>query len=118
MVPDGEYDMEVLYDDVVYKGTTTVNGGDAEVTLYTIAVDKVEYDSSQLTYQGGTVDFTVTGTFVADNIIIRAKPDNTGQPMQIDPLRSYHTQMRCELILESWEHDNHSPRYKLSWWKL
>ena len=84
MVPDGEYDMEVLYDDVVYKGKTTVNGGDAEVTLYTIAVDKVEYDNSQLTYQGGTVDFKVTGTYVADNVIIRAKPDNTSMTVLED----------------------------------
>lgn len=76
MVPNNEYSMSVNYDNNIYEGTVTVENAPAEVTLYTTAVSNVAYDNTPLSYQGGTVDFTVTGTYVANNVIIRLKPND------------------------------------------
>lgn len=76
MVPNNKYVMAVTYNDQEYDGTATIEDAPAEVTLYKITVDNVEYDNTMLTYTGGTVDFTVTGTLIADNVIIRLKPND------------------------------------------
>lgn len=76
MVPDNEYSMTVTYDSFDYDGKVTVNGTPAEVNLSTISVDNVAYDNTTLPYKGGTVEFTVTGHLVADNVIIRLKPND------------------------------------------
>jgi hypothetical protein len=77
MVPNGEYDMSVTYGDVIYIGKTEINNSTSEVDLYTTKVTSISYDNSMREYTGGTVDFVVEGTCVADKVIIRLKPSNS-----------------------------------------
>lgn len=75
MLPDDNYDMSVIYNNNTYIGEAVIDGADEVVELYTVTVTDIKMNKSQLTYEGGDVEFEVEGKLIADNVTIRLQPN-------------------------------------------
>lgn len=76
MLPNNQHSISVVYCGEIYDGRVTVNSAQAELTLYRVIINSIDYITTPLSYEGGTVVFTVNGSHVAGNVIIRIKPDS------------------------------------------
>ena len=88
MVPNGEYNMGVLYDVVSpYEGKVTINGKGEELTLYAVRLESLSYfidgeectDNVYLESSGGTVLFKAEGKLVDDVVKIKLKKHSAGE---------------------------------------
>lgn len=81
MVPDGMYQMTVVYNTLEYDGKAEINGAGAEVTLTTLELDSLKYfidgeecmDNKYLSSSGAAVLFKAEGKLVDNAIKITLK---------------------------------------------
>lgn len=90
MKPNGEYNMNMVYNEALYSGTAAIEDNPAEVTLYTLMVEGIKYNGSNtpptLPYGGGTVVFTLEGTMLSGGSVkVRLEPTNNES---VEPLEA------------------------------
>lgn len=82
MVTSGEHSFDVTYMEDNFNGDTTITNAGVTVSLERVKVTDVEYSESTVDYTGGAIEFTVSGTRVANNVTIKLKANDES----IEPL--------------------------------